>query len=319
MHLAVRLAGEISVGHGRQQRTIGVGEAGHGAQCRPDEELVGDEGRHGIPRQAEDRGSRWPERPEGEGLRRPDGDLHPAGGPLAQLLEHHLHQVAVPHADAAARDQRIAAGGSGLEGLGQVPLVIPYASEVDRLPTVGPELREEARAVGVADLARSEPARSPDELVARRDDPHPGSAVDQHRLDAETRQHPHVCRRERGTRSEDLVADRDVVTGAAHVGVPPDLAADHHRCVTVGRLGVLDHRDGIGAGRHRCTGHDAGRLAGAHRHGGAVAGHDRVDDPQPHGGARGVLGPDGIAVHRRVGEGRNVLAGPDRLRQDMPG
>ena len=319
VHLAVRSAGEVPVGHGGQQRPVGVGKARHEAQGRPDEQLVGDEGRHRVARQTEHGGGLRPERPEGKGFRRPDGDLHPAGRPLAQLLEDHLHEVAIPDAHPAARHQRVAPGRSGLEGLRQVPLVVGNATQVRRLPTVRRQLGQEARAVGVADLARCERAGPDDELVAGRDDPYPRPAMDQHRQDSEARQHADVRCRERRTRGEDLVAHCDVVTGAPDVRAGRHLPADHHGSFSVGRLGVLDHGDGVGTGRDGGAGHDAGRLAGPYRHGGIVAGHDRVDHPQAHGCPRGVRGPDGIAVHRGVGEGRDVLLGADRLGEDVPG
>ena len=50
------------------------------------------------------------------------------------------------------------------------------------------------------------------------------------------------------------------------------------------------------------------------------AGHDRADHPQADRVPRaGVRGPDGVAVHRGVGEGRDGLLGADVSRTTCPG
>ena len=99
-------------------------------------------------------------------------------------------------------------------------------------------------------------------------------------------------------RETDVAAGRHVVVERHSVAVDAD---------------ALDLQDGVGAGGHGGAGRDADRLA--------------VSEPVARGCARAGLAGDleraarrarlhGVAVHRRVGEGRDVVGGDDGLGEE---
>ena len=69
------------------------------------------------------------QQPERERLRRLDGDLHPLH--VAEPVEHHLDEVEVAHAHAAAREQRIARRHPSLHRFCDHALVVSGHAEVD--------------------------------------------------------------------------------------------------------------------------------------------------------------------------------------------
>jgi hypothetical protein len=76
--------------------------------------------------------------------------------------------------------------------------------------------------------------------------------------------------------------------------------------------GMLDHAHGIGPGWQRGPGGDRHGLARSERRGGRVPGGDPADQAQGAWYLSDIGGTNGIAVHCRIGEGRDVL-GSDHL------
>ena len=140
-----------------------LGVPGHPAQGGAGQQLEAHHRRHRVAGQAEHR--RAVDQPEGEGLGRPDGDLHPAH--VADAVEHDLHEVDVAHRHAAAGEHRVAASRRPRwMAVGDGGLVVADQAEVDGLPALLRDEREERGAVRVADLPGRERLAGLDQLVA---------------------------------------------------------------------------------------------------------------------------------------------------------
>src|SRR5262249_6500870 len=66
----------------------------------------------------------------------------------------------------------------------------------------------------------------------------------------------------------------------------------------------------------RGAGEDAGTFARTDGFRRRVAGRDFVDDPKRHPRRGTVRRPDGVPVHRRLGEGRRIAVGGNVLREN---
>ena len=79
----------------------------------------------------------------------------------------------------------------------------------------------------------------------------------------------------------------------------------------------LVHHDGVGPRGDGSAGHDQRRLAPAQRPGRGLSGEDRLTEPEPTGfpSRPEIGGPNGIAVHERLVEGRLIRVGDDVLGQ----
>ena len=127
--------------------------AAQAPQCRPDEQLEADHGRHRVPGKPEHRRAGVRQDAERERLRRPDGHLHPAHVPGAQFLQHDPHQVEVADAHASAGQDGIAGRRRRGQHLDQCGLIVPHDPEVDAVPPFAADEGQQGVAVGVADLA----------------------------------------------------------------------------------------------------------------------------------------------------------------------
>ena len=95
-------------------------------------------------------------------------------------------------------------------------------------------------------------------------------------------------------------------------------AQDQH-AASVGEGGELLHDHGVRAGRELRAGEDARGQTRADRRAGRASRARGPDERQRARRAPGrVLGAQGVAVHRRVIEGREILAREERLGGDAP-
>ncbi len=174
-------------------------------------------------------------------------------------------------------------------------------------------------AVGVADLARGQRLVDGDQLVASGQDRHPRLTPHRDILASQCGQHPDLLWTEPGPAPQYQRAFAHVLAGRPDVVARLDCGEDVYVLILRVHLGVLDLDDGIGARRERRAGHDANRRAGRHLLPWLVAGRQLADDAQTCGRvrtcARGIGGPQRVAVHRRVGVWWNVDVGVDVLGQ----
>ena len=111
-----------------------------------------------------------------------------------------------------------------------------------------------------------------------------------------------VARSEAAARREHRFALGEVESARAHVFAGGDAGRKHDLGALAARLFL--HDDGVGAVRHRRAGENPHRLA---RRDAAVEGASRrqlADHREPGRRRRGIGGAHGVAVHRRIGEGR---------------
>src|SRR5918993_1052084 len=122
------------------------------------------------------------------------------------------------------------------------------------------------------------------------------------------------------------LAGPEVVAGAPDVVPRLRGVADLHPVGPAGQgavatFGPLDHDHGVGTLRDRGAGEDAHCLARSERAGGRVPGgdlgNDRKDDRRL-GRPGGIDRPQGVAVHGRVGERRDVPGGGDDAGEHAP-
>jgi hypothetical protein len=218
--------------------------AGHLAQGRCGEQLVGDHRRHRVARQAEDRHP--VDETERQRLGRLDGHLHPAH--VADAIQHGLDIVVVAHADTAAGEHRVALPHRGTHGGLDGGLVVGDHPEVDDLVAVALGECDQRVPVGVADLAGRQLAGPVDELVAGGEHPDPRPAHNGDLVPTDAREHTEVAGAQYGPGVEHEVARFEVLAGAAHVVAGGEGSVDVHGVAVDG--GPLDHHDGIGAIGH---------------------------------------------------------------------
>ncbi len=77
------------------------------------------------------------------------------------------------------------------------------------------------------------------------------------------------------------------------------------------RLDAFDDGNAVGTWRDGRSRHDLDGLSRTDGHSWCRAGPEDPDDGQVHWGAGRIAGPDGVSVHRRVGERRDVLGCDD--------
>jgi hypothetical protein len=315
----VQSIGRLSVGLREDRRLDGPvqpGVAHHPEERGAYELLERDQRRDGIPRQTEDRPV--VEHHEGERSARLHADP-PEPHLAAEPREHALDPVAVADRDAAGRDH-----GVTLERLAQPlrdrPRLVGSDAEIDRRGARVSDRGLQAVAVRADDAAVVLEAVGLHELVPRRDDRHAGARRDTHLCTSDGGEHPDV----RGT--QHLAAGRHrrarLDVGARPAQVLARLhAAQDAEPVSVD-LRVLLHDHGIGALRDRRARQDARGLARSELAVGALSGREVLDHPQGRRRARGLLGAQRVAVHRRVVERRDHARGADVLEQhstDRPG
>ena len=194
----------------------------HAPQRRPGEQLEADDRRHGVAGEAEHRGA--VEHPEREGLRRFDRDLHPSH--VGDVREDGLHHVVVAHADAAARDDGVALGGSLTEHCLQRRLIVGHDAEVDRGAAGLSDGADEHRLVALPDLAGPQRPSVGDQLVAGREHGDPGPGMDEDRSMVDARQHAEHRRAHDRAGGEQQIAADDVVADVAEGVARPNGAID---------------------------------------------------------------------------------------------
>ena len=308
--LSVGLPWQVDVGDRRQSRLDQIGVPGHLPQCGSGEEVEGDRRGNRVAGKAKDREPPV-DHAERERLGRPNRDLHPVHRGAAQFAQNDSNDVEIPDADPATRDQRIALFCRSLDDLSQDGRIVRDDAEVnDRV--AGPlQERRQHRAVAIADGAPGEGPRTLPQFVTGRKDPDGRRTVDRHRVKTEPSQHPEVSRAERGTDRDDLASRGHVAAGSPHGGPRPDRLLDDHPSPIALGARPLDHAHRVGSIGEGGAGHDPDGLVDPHRDRTAVPGHDRIDHPEPGGRIDDVRRTQREAVHRRVGERRDVFVRHD--------
>ncbi len=306
-----RLEDDVRGENGPSRGRSGNGPAEHPVDGRADEQQERHHGARRIPRQAED------ELPaadaEEDGLARLDADL-PEDRSDPRRLELTLDQIVIADGDAAGENEDVGRLRPA-ELRGEERLAVAGDTQVDRL---GARLRGhggECRSVGVADLAGALPLAGLDDLVARGDDGQSRPPGHRDAGQAGRGQHPDLGRAHERAPFEGGLALLQVFAGRPDVVAGTDLAPEDDAVPPL--LAVLDHDHGIGARREGRAGHDADGLSGADGLARAPPRGQVFQDleldgpPGPLRGRARVGGPDGITVHGRLGEGRDVLPGLD--------
>ena len=287
--------------HGR----AGVGQPAHQPpQRRQHEHLEGDERRHGVPRQREDRGRVVAHHTETLGLARLHGN--PAEPDGAERRERLLDHVVVAHRHAPGRDDHVGAHQLVVERVEEeLGLVRHDADPVGDRARAAHGRREHVGVAVVDGVVAARTARLA-ELGARRQDHHPRAGPDHDAGHADAGQQAELPRAEHGALVDEQVALGDVLAGGPDVlavlGRPGDDDLGH------AAVGPLVRHDGVGTGGHRRAGHDLHGRAGRHRQDPRLAGADLADDRQVDrvvvAGGGDVVVHDGVPVHRRVVEAR---------------
>ena len=127
----------------------------------------------------------------------------------------------------------------------------------------------------------------------------------------------HVSCAQRGPGGEHLVTRTYVPPGLSYERPGLHRFLDDDDRSARFEAGALDHAHGVGSRRQRCPRHDPDRLTGGHERPRVVPGHHGGHDPKGHGRRRRIRSPQGIAVHRRIGEGWDIRRGQDALGQNV--
>ena len=189
----------------------------HPAQAGPSEQLEAHHRRHRVSRQPEHRLAT--NQPERQRLRGPNCDLHPSHRLSAfrrQRVQHHLDEVEIAHAHAAARHDRIARRDTRRNFRANLHLGIPSDAEVNRFRV---RLRDECKkrlTIRITDLAKLQRRRWGDQFVASREHPDSHTPVHRHRQQTNARKDAKVARRQRLTRAEHGLPDHDVLPRRAN-------------------------------------------------------------------------------------------------------
>ncbi|BCK70667.1 hypothetical protein Srufu_046200 [Streptomyces libani subsp. rufus] len=186
------------------------------------------------------------------------------------------------------------------------------------------------------DLAGAQRLAGLNQFTAGRQHHDAGTGADPDRAAADGGEQADLGGAEDGARRQGQLAFGDIAAAGPDMGagggraVDADLAAGvlgggavgaHRggRPLARAAVGPFDRDDGLGAGRYRGAGHDAGGLTGPDRGQFAAARRDIADDGEGGRGAlrgvRDIGGPDRVAVHRAVVEGRQGDGDRDVLDQ----
>ena len=186
-------------------------------------------------------------------------------------------------------------------------------AEVDRDPAAGFDDPGDGEIVRGDDLRRAERPAGRDELVAGRQhgDPRP-SADGQIDMIGRRRQR-HVSRRQASPRRNEELALAEVQSRRTQV------VARGHCCFEVDAVAFAPHvflnYDRVRALRHRRAGENPRRLARPDDSAEGAPGGGFADHGQRRGKVGRVRRAQGIAVHRRIGEGRLGAQGDEIARQ----
>ena len=223
--------------------------AHHLAQGGPGEQLERHHRRHRVAGQAEHRRVAGPATPKASGLAGRMATCNQSHAP--DPVEHHLHEVEVAHAHAAAGDDRVARRPAPPRDGGRMASSSSRAGPRSTASQpASPHQGEQRGAVGVADLARAAGRRRPSTSSSPVDST-PTRAGREHGAprQAEAGQHAEVAGREHGAGAKTTWPGRrssparpDVVAGAAR---PPRSSRRRRRRPAC----PLDHHDGVGARR----------------------------------------------------------------------
>ena len=187
-----------------------------------------------------------------------------------------------------------------------------------RPESVGFELRQQGRPVGVADLPRHQDSIGGGELVARGQDADRRARAYEQRRDTEAREYPDVGGCEPGPWREDLGARGDVLARFPYVRARAHRFLDEHGQCAILRPRALHHAHCVGTGRHQRTGHYPHCLAVRNRGLRPVAGRRGAGHPQADRGGSHIGGLYGIPVHSGISEAGHGLGGVHRLGRDVP-
>ena len=277
----------------RHEQDVGVGQA-----------------RGRVARQPEEQGGREPSFEAREQRRLARLHRHAVEDNLAALADRVHQQVALADGASACEDDEVRTRRRLQGGTDGIDLVGNRWQLADLAPMRANHGRQR-EPVDVVDAAGAQALTRHHDLVARRGDSHQrlGEYLDLG--------HSHRRERADARRAQPLSAPHHDLAGRQVVGAAPDVlpGLDGATCLDDAALArrVLDHHDGVGAGRHRRPGGDLDALAWTDATCGPVAGVAHRHPPKAHGrrGCRRnrVRRHDGVPVHRRAVEGRDVHAG----------
>ena len=288
----------------RAERRPDVRGALEREQRRAHEELEPDERRHRVPRQPED------ERRASDGERDRLARLHghaPEHLLAPELRERGPDEVVPPDGHAARGDEDVRLEPARQRCARRLLVVLHGREPLDDRAGRG-ELGRERERVRLVDLAGAERLSRRAELGSRRehDRPRPASAAERRR----TRSGERADLR----RPEDDAGSDDDVAGAHVAGARPHVLPLPERCVdddpVVNLVNNLDRRHRVGSLRDDAAGRDPDRLAARESSFRRPPGRRPRDDGELPGDVRG---PDGVPVHRRARERRQVDGRPCRL------
>ena len=305
---AIALALEWHIGDRAHLRALGFSVSHHHAQGRASEKFVTDHARHGIAGKSEHGNAAAifrAQHAEGKWLRRLDRHLHPVH--LGNFRQHGLHHVVVTHAHATARHEGIHVTG----GLGEHPLefgfIIRNDAEVHHVAARCTNDRVQHRQVALANLSGGECGTVGHQFITGGKQRHSCSAIHLHVLGIDAGKHADRCRIQHRSGTKHGVASLHVTSRFANRRTRLRSRRQAHT-VVANFLGVFHHHHSGGARGNWRARHDAHRLADTDRLVGGLASRHRVDHVQFDRGARHILCPHGIAIHRRVVEGWHVFA-----------
>src|SRR5829696_6603091 len=111
---------------------------------------------------------------------------------FGELREQRLDEIEVSHRYAATRDDDVAVGDAVDEERSQGGCIVRTTPRPDDIRAGFSESRDQAEAVGIADLARTWCLRGLNQLVSGRQDAHPGTARHRYWIDSQTGQEAHL-------------------------------------------------------------------------------------------------------------------------------
>ena len=158
-------------------------------------------------------------------------------------------------------------------------------------------------AVGVAQLADGRRRIDGHQLIAGRNDPHPGPAIYCHVRAPHQRQKPQFLRAQDKPLFDDPFPCLQIFSPLHHVFTGGHGAIDLNRML-IHDLRMLHHYHGIGSCGEHPAGGDLYRRAGLYRQRGLFAHQDlprHIQEPGASlGGPEGVFRPHGVAIHGRA-------------------
>ena len=220
----------------------------------------GDETRHRISRQSDERRARDNSHRD----RTPGLDRHPPQHQRSDAFDARFDMVLFAGRNPAGSENEVVAGSDFLQAGGERSAIIPENTEIADFATQPLEHRHQHEAVGIEQLRRRARAARRYQFIAGRKHRDADAPAHLHMRQAEGGRKRDILRPQALARRQRRRAGRNILARAAHIGAGLEARRQNHPAVGI-EAHIFLHEHGVGSVRHRRTGENPHGMAGLER------------------------------------------------------